>query len=286
MTFRNTSGYHDACGKAPTCPPDLLMSGGYILPEALRSLGEPLEVHPPKAGARAGYLIIAAILALLAVLAVVGIVNPPMQNPPPPVVLVALMGVFLMGSLTCLGLGFFAQSYTLILFPDALTRVGSGAPGIFRWTDIKETYTFIHPIAGKHRLVTQDGRTIEIDGRVKDGKQLGLTVQKMILDRTLPGAIQCFERGLVLSFGPLRIDENAIHYKDRRLAWTDIGKIGLQYNAFSRCVQLEVREAGTLLLPWCIVKAQEIPNLDVFKNLIERKTAFTPQTPVEAHSQA
>jgi hypothetical protein len=262
------------------------MSPSYQLPEALRSLGGPLEVHPPNASAgRTGYFIIAAVLTLLAGGAVIGVINPPLQNPPPPAVLIGVMGVLLMGALTCLGLAFFAQRYTLVLFPDAVARIGPGAPEIFRWTDIKEVYTFIHPISGKHRLITQDGRTLQIDRRVKDGKQLGLSVQKLLLDHALPGAIQCFERGLVLAFGPLRIDENAIHYKDRRLAWTDIGKIGLQYNAFSRCVQFEVREAGTLLLPWCVVKAQEIPNLDVFKSLIERRTSFTAQERVEAHSQ-
>jgi hypothetical protein len=46
------------------------------IPEALRSLGEPLRVYPPRAGAgRAGYFTIAAILAILSGLAVIGIVN-------------------------------------------------------------------------------------------------------------------------------------------------------------------------------------------------------------------
>jgi hypothetical protein len=33
--------------------------------------------------------------------------------------------------------------------------------------------------------------------------------------------------------------------------------------------------AASGLLPWCVVQTQNIPNLDVFKTLVERKRAFT-----------
>jgi len=49
----------------------------------------------------------------------------------------------------------------------------------------------------------------------------------------------------------------------------------LQYNAYTRSLQFEVKAAGSLLLPWCVVSAHDIPNVDIFKTLLERKKAFT-----------
>jgi hypothetical protein len=189
-------------------------------------------------------------------------------------VLAVLTGVLLLGALIFFGMGFLAQSYTLILFPEGLARTGGNAPEVFRWSDVAEVYTLIHPVAGRHRIVTQDGRKLEIDASVKDGKQLGQTVQQTMFDRMKPGAAKAFNAGEVVNFGPLRLDQNFLSYKDKRIAWHEIGKMQLLYNAYSRAVQFEVRAAGSALLPWCVVKAQDIPNLDIFKMLAERKRAF------------
>jgi predicted DNA-binding transcriptional regulator AlpA len=252
------------------------ITGDFPIPEALTSLGEPLEVHEPKPGAgRAGYFTIAGILAILSGLTVIGIINPPQQNPPPPIVFISLMGVCGFLALVFFGVGLYAQSYTLILFRDALARTGASAPEIFRWSDVKEVYTFPHPVAGKHRIVAQDGRKLEIGASVKDGRKLGQTVQQALFDRMLPAAVKTFEGGGAVTFGPLRVDHAFLYYKDKQLAWNEIAKMQLLYNAYTRSIQFEVKAAGSALLPWCVVKTQDIPNLDTFKALVERKRAFT-----------
>ena len=250
------------------------MTTDFPVPEVLSSLGTPLHMYPPKPGAgRTGYFTIAGVLILLAGLTVIGIVNPPEHNPPPPEVLIALMCIFGALAIVFFAIGVYAKSHTFILFPDGLARTGDRAPEIFRWNDIRELYIFPHPISGKHTLVAQDGRKLEINASVKDGKKLGETVQKTLVDRMLP-AIKTFDGGGELTFGPLCIDHTCLYYKDKRLAWNDVAKMQLLYNAYSRSLQFEVKAAGTVLLPWCVVKAQAIPNLDVFKALVERKRAF------------
>lgn len=71
-------------------------------------------------------------------------------------VFISLMGVC--GALAlisfCAGL-LNPQSYTLILFPEALARTGGSAPEIFRWSDVTEVYTFLNPVVGKHRIVAR-----------------------------------------------------------------------------------------------------------------------------------
>jgi hypothetical protein len=245
--------------------------------EPLSSLGAPLHVYPAKAGAgRAGYLAIGAVLALIAGFAVIGLVNPPAHNPPPPIIYLVLTGVFGMLSLTFFGYGLFCvQSYTLILFPDGLARTGGSKPEIFRWSDVSEVYTVFNPIAGKHRLVAQDGRKLEIaDASVKDGKVLGQTVQETLYKRMLPEAVKAFEHGDTLAFGPLRLNQGFLTFKDKRLAWSEIDRMQLLYNTYTRSQQFEVRAAASAFLPWCVVKAQDIPNIDIFKKLAERKQAF------------
>jgi hypothetical protein len=252
------------------------MTSDFPIPEALRSLGEPLQVHPPKASAgRTGYFTIAAVFAILAGLTVIGIVNPPEHNPPPPMVLVAVMSVCGVFAVALVGLGLYSQSYTLILYPDGLARTGGSAPEVFRWSDVREVYTFLNPVAGKHRIVAQDGRELEIDASVKDGKKLGEAVQQTLFDRMLPAAVRAFEGGETLTFGALRLDQTFLYYKDKSLAWDEIAKMQLLYNAYTRSFQFEVKDAGSVLLPWCVVRTQDIPNLNVFKMLAERKKAFT-----------
>jgi hypothetical protein len=252
-----------------------VVTNEFPISEALRSLGNPLRVHPPKAGAgRTGYFTVAVILLLMAGLTAIGIVNPP-DNPPPQIVLIILMGVFCVFAVFCFGLGLYSKSYTLILFPDGLARTGEGAPEIFRWNDISEVYAYVTPLVKTYRIVAQDGRKLEIDASVKDGKQLGQTVQQTLFDRMLPVTVKAFETGETLTFGKLRLDQTFLYYKDKRLAWSEIAKMQLLYNAYTRSVQFEVRAAGSLFLPWCVVRTQDIPNLDVFKTLAERKKAFT-----------
>ena len=41
----------------------------------------------------------------------------------------------------------------------------------------------------------------------------------------------------------------------------------LLYNPNMRSLQFEVKDTASVLLPWCVVRAQDIPNLDVFKTL-------------------
>jgi hypothetical protein len=252
------------------------MTSDFAIPESLNSLGQPLQICPPKSGAGpTGYFTVAVVLVILASLCVLGIAHPPANNPPPPAVFYSLMGILAAAGVICAVVGFFAQSYTFILFPDALARTGSGEPEVFRWSDVKEVYAWINPIVGKHRLVAQDGRKVEINSSVKDGRQLGLTVQQTLFDRMLPMAEKSFQAGETLSFGPLRLDRNSLYYKTKRLTWDEIEQVSLRYNAHTRSVQFEVKTAGSVLLPWCIVRTQDIPNLDVFKKLVESKTKFS-----------
>jgi hypothetical protein len=248
----------------------------FPLPEALRSLGSPLQVCPPKAGAgRSGYFIIAGICALLAGLALIGIVNPPENNPPPQEVLIGVMGVLGFLALVFAGIGIYAPpSYTVMLFPDGLARTGGPTAEIFRWSDVKELYLCVHPVAGKHRIVAKDGRQLEINASIKDGKKLGQTVQQALYERMLPAATRALDRGETLTFGPLGLDHSFLYYKDKKLSWNEITKVSLLYNAYTRSFQFEVKAASGLL-PWCVVQSQNIPNLDVFKTLVERKRAFT-----------
>ena len=83
------------------------------------------------------------------------------------------------------------------------------------------------------------------------------------------------QQPLLLSVIPLRLDQTFLYCKDKRLAWSDIAKMSLLYNAYSRAVQFEVKAAGSVLLPWCVVRVQDIPNVDVIKRFAERKKAFT-----------
>ncbi|HKE23675.1 MAG TPA: DUF6585 family protein [Bryobacteraceae bacterium] len=175
------------------------MATDFAIPEALRGSGSPVEVHTPTVGSgRTTYFILGAAFVLVSVLTVVGLLNPRTT---------LLRRSSLFRSRACSWeerqFGSYTKSYALILFPDALVRTGGSSPESFRWTDIAEIYTFINPVAGKYRIVTQGGRKLEIDSSVKDGGKLGEAVQQTVCEHRLPAAMKSFDVGETLTFGPL-----------------------------------------------------------------------------------
>lgn len=251
------------------------MSNAFPIPDILRDLGDPLQVHPPRAlGGRTGYLIVAVVLLIVCGLTVIAAVHPPQNNPPPQIVVIIVMCITFVASTVFFVLAMLSKSYTLILFPDALARTGGGATEVFRWSDVRDLYPELNPLAPKCRLVTQDGRKFQIDNRVKDSAKLGADVQQAVFDHMMPAALEAFGYGRTVEFGPLGIDQNYLHYKDKRLAWSEVAQMQLAYNGYTRSIQFEARAAGSML-PWCSVKVQDIPNVDVFKALAERRKPFT-----------
>jgi hypothetical protein len=142
---------------------------------------------------------------------------------------------------------------------------------------VTEAYSYPNPVVPKCRIVAGDGRRLENDAAVKDGKQLGQTVLRTIANRMLPPALESFAAGHTLTFGPLRLDRDFLHHKQKWIAWGDIGKMQLLYNAFTRPIQFEVSAARSAILRWCVVKSQDIPNLNVFKLVAERQRPFQPK---------
>jgi len=251
------------------------MANDSQIPDVLKGLGKPLQVHPPGSlSGRTGYFIVAAVLVVVSGLSLIGVVNPPANNPPPPVVVISVMCGTAVASVVFFVLGILSKSYTLILYPDALARTGGGAPEIFRWNDVREVYTDAGPLESKCRLVTQDGRKLQIDSSVKDSNKLVETVQQTLFDRMMPAALEAFGQGRTMTFGPLEFDQNYLHYKDKHLAWNEVAKMTLLYNPYTRAIQFEVKAAGSAL-PWCSVKAQDIPNVDIFRALVARRQPFT-----------
>ena len=92
----------------------------------------------------------------------------------------------------------------------------------------------------------------------------------------LPVATKNFESGQRVSFGSLALNQGFLYYKDKRLAWNDVAKIQLPYNAHtSLAVQFQVKAAGSVFLPWCVVRAQGIPTWMFLKTLVELKKPLT-----------
>ena len=251
------------------------MSNAFAIPDILRGLGDPLEVHPPRAlGGRTGYLIVAVVLLIVCGLTVFAVIHPPQNNPPPQIVVIIVMCITFVASMVFFVLAMLSKSYTLILFSDALARTGGGATEVFRWSDVRDIYANVNPVAVKCHLVTQDGRKVHIDNRVKDGAKLGEAVQQALFDHMMPAALEAFGHGKTLQFGPLAVSQNYLQYKDQRLAWCEVAQMTLAYNGYTRSIQFEARTAGSML-PWCSVKIQDIPNVDVFKAVAERRKPFT-----------
>jgi hypothetical protein len=244
------------------------------IPENLRAFGAPQQIYAPRAGAgAAGFYAVAVVMAALCLGASVGIFNPPAQNPPPPEIFIGLVTVFGLCAFASLWKALYAETYVLAVYPEGLARIGAGKGEMFLWSDIGEVYDLVHPLSGKTTLIAKDGRELFIDASFRHRQELDEHVRKTLLEQMLPQKRRLLEAGEALVFGPLRLDKAALHYQGKSIGWERIARLGFGYNALSRCVQLDVVERGALLLPWCVVRAHDIPNMDVFNALAQEALA-------------
>jgi hypothetical protein len=102
--------------------------------------------------------------------------------------------------------------------------------------------------------------TIEQIGRLLDA---GMTRVR------LPGALQRFNAGQTVSFGPLMVSQNGIVKGDKMLPWSEIAEVRTHRGS------VDVYKAGKRL-PWASTAVSKIPNYSVFDALLRAVLAPRP----------
>lgn len=103
-------------------------------------------------------------------------------------------------------------------------------------------------------------------------EQLGRLLDREVSRAQLPLALNRFNAGQPVTFGPLTVTRNSIAAGDQSALWSDIE--GVQ----TKSGTVFVKKAGKWL-PWKTVRVSEIPNYSVFEALVRAVLAQTPSAP-------
>jgi uncharacterized protein DUF6585 len=233
----------------------------------LSQLGEPEQVHRVKSSIlRTAWLVALAGLGPAA-MAFYFLWQPFGTNPPPREVMVIGGSAFVAMSVILAGLALWVRPLKYLVFPEALVQMHHGKTTLFRWDDISEVFEG-GTAASRYRILAA-GRKHTIVSIVQHHQELGDTIVSRVTDRIVPQAQRVFEKGGAIAFGPLSISPDLLIYKDKQLAWSQIGRMEIIYNPQMKNTQLEVRLDGQLRT-WCSVPVRTIPNLRVFAALVQR----------------
>ncbi len=150
-------------------------------------------------------------------------------------------------------------------FANGLIRAKERAIDIIRY----DTVTQVFYISRKGRygsvsytltVVRNDGARFKFTGLIKYIATLGSTVQSEIVKRHTPLALDAFNRGSVLPFGPLSISQQGISNGRATLPWNAIQPVIL-YKGYVVVKQINQRSN------FAKVRVTQVPNLPVFFNV-------------------
>jgi hypothetical protein len=106
--------------------------------------------------------------------------------------------------------------------------------------------------------------SIAFDNRIMANvDELGKTLEEKLNQRLLPHAMDAFERGLPLPFGPLTVSKEHIEHGDKMLTWRDVERVQVTNG------KLQIY-AESLQQIWATCPVHQIPNLAILLVLIGR----------------
>jgi hypothetical protein len=109
-----------------------------------------------------------------------------------------------------------------------------------------------------------DGAKARLGGLTGMG-ELGATIQARVLKRLLPQAIDAYQAGDDVPFGPrLGLSQQGVRVGDRTLPWSDVAKVDL-----SRDNTVTIQQTGRRM-PWKRVNGHKVANPMVLKAMLSR----------------
>lgn len=172
----------------------------------------------------------------------------------------------------------------ITIYEDGMSISQYGKKYRFRWEDIDRIYHVKVIYRGRrggptgripfflgesHRIILRDRTEIFIRGQYQKFYELANTVHQTLVEHQVPQAIETIKSGQPLEFETMRITREGIRFRDgknSRLAWSDVGKAGIQKDK----IRVSTRGIG---LDGVSVPLSETANPHLFLTFVEKATA-------------
>jgi hypothetical protein len=214
---------------------------------------------------------VCAIVCLgIVTIAVSQFINPPPLRKSTPAGLYGVMGMFAIGALVSLYVGFRLAGQKYAVLPDQLIEWQCFKPTVFRWDQIREVYQNVHPGWTTYRVVTRLGREFTLRSEIKNHKRLGELISGRVAARMLPAAVRELEAGRDVRFGPLCVSSAGVVIDGQLEPWQRIGELTYGMNPIPKRGTSRVSSMVHVRIGSSRIELGDIPNFRLFEELARR----------------
>jgi len=187
------------------------------------------------------------------------------------------LGAFALGLALTLGIVFWvlgtyrSRGTRVLLFPRGLVRLQHGAAAVCRWEDVQKvthemnTGSREKKLVPRHRFVVacRDGTTLDFQ-HIPKTRELGERIQEATLKHLMPLALQVYQTGKPVKFGPLTVSREGVGNGKETVPWVDVKDVQIDKHG-----QLVFTTQGRWL-SFAKVPVEEIPNVHVLLALVRQ----------------
>lgn len=189
------------------------------------------------------------------------------------------MGIALSGSITA----YQHRVLRVFVYEYGLIYVGRESLQALSWHHVEAVWhqvkirrsrrsaykTFVHT----YIVDSIDGTQLKLDHTFAHLRDLGRSLEVGTAPYLFPRVLQTYQMGQPVLFGPLTVTTLGLSYKAEMLPWTEMKSIKIdEYTG--EIVITKHRK----LLSWATIDSSNLPNVEVFRMLIEHLTGRTPST--------
>jgi hypothetical protein len=169
----------------------------------------------------------------------------------------------------------------VFVYDDGLIYVGRGsAIQTMRWQDIEAVKHNVveHSDSEGGRTVKHyyilncfDGSSLTLDRTFTNVRQLGKTIEVETAHYLYPLILSTYRTTQSATFGPLVVVPHGLYYRSGLVRWGEIASIKIDENKG----HVTIKQSGKLLA-FASVPLRAVPNIEVFRMLIEHVTGVRP----------
>ncbi len=174
----------------------------------------------------------------------------------------------------------------VMVYDEGLVYVGRENGRVIHWRDVLAVWhnVVVHThtstdgqgntststsVSHTYILSCSDGSSLKLDQTFGKLRQLGKMIEMETARYLFPGAFGLFQAGRPVPFGPLALAPYGLYYGQEMLPWNELKSVTINENYG----QVVIKKQGKLFR-WASVKLGEVPNVEVFRALLQRATGI------------
>jgi len=155
---------------------------------------------------------------------------------------------------------------------EGVMRIKGSQVEAIRWDQVAEIQKFYSTVQNTYSLKEYvlrrvDGTTLTLENSFNGFQDCGRAMEKEVARCLFPGALDAYNAGHVIHFGPISVSDQGISVQNGQkvLPWNELKRVKVRNG------EITIKHMGALL-DWEIVPTSGMPNVRVFVALLDQIT--------------